>query len=487
MQTRSTRATWWMILGAILLATPAAQASALTAGPAPATMADLLLAGVDDLATLAELATIDEAELAASATRRLRAAGPAGLAAFVARHRAAISGALATDLSPGTAARTAPILAALDQICGQRDCAPAQLYWYTDLEQAKAAARASGRPIVSLRLLGDLREELSCANSRFFRALFYPDPAVSAALRDGFVLHWHSERPAPKITIELGDGRRVETTITGNSAHLVLDSAGRPVDVLPGLTSPRQFLADLGRAGKLARAVADRDPAARAEALRRHHQERQQALGRAWNETLAAIGQPPRPLPGPSTPRPGALPDPGPLPVALAAANAPAPVARAPRAGEAAMLAPSKSSAEVPMLRLFGEPIEPLSESALWAQLVDRRAAQLELSPASLALIARQQWRSGDAAQDTADHALALAGLRRSVALDGLYNEFALHYQVHTWFVEGAATSLDAANLSLAVYRDLFLTPHTDPWLGLAAPTIYSGVGGGGRSQQARI
>ena len=298
------------------------------------TMADLILAGVADLPALAEIAVIEDTTLAASATRRLRAAGPAGLAAFVNRHRAAIARGQAPDLSPRTAAETAPILAALDQICGQRDCAPAQLYWYTDLEQAKAAARASGRPIVSLRLLGDLREELSCANSRFFRALLYPDPAVSAALRDGFVLHWHSERAAPKITIDLGDGRRVETTITGNSAHLVLDSAGRPVDVLPGLTTPQQFLADLQRAGVLARAVADKDNTTRAQALRRHHETRREALKTAWNATLAAIGQPPRPLPRPSSSSSPSMPSapslPGqPMPVvARAAANAPAPARR---------------------------------------------------------------------------------------------------------------------------------------------------------------
>ncbi len=485
MQTRTRRAKWWKILGAALLA-PALLAPhtaqgnrALEApGPASTTMADLLLAGVTDLPALAEIAGVDDTELAASATRRLRAAGPTGLAAFITRHRATL--ARANDLSPRTAAEAAPILAALDQICGQRDCAAAQLYWYTDLEQARAAARASGRPILSLRLLGDLREELSCANSRFFRALLYPDPAVSAALRERFVLHWYSERPAPKITIDLGDGRQVETTITGNSAHLVLDSNGRPVDVLPGLTTPAQFLADLGRAEAIARSTTEQNGPARAEALRRHHAERRDALERAWNDTLAAVGQPPRPLPGPSSRRPEALAQPIP--------PSPRPAApAAPRAGQAAMLAISKSSAEVPMLRILGEPIEPLTESALWALLADRRAPEVVLSAASLALIARQQWRSGDAQQDARDQALALAGLRRSVALDGLYNEFALHYQIHIWFTERETAGLDATNLSLAVYRDLFLTPRSDPWLGLAAPSVYSGLVGGGRSHEAHI
>jgi len=129
------------LLAPTLLAPHTAQGRSALEGPASATMADLLLAGVADLSALAEIAGVDDTELAASATRRLRAAGPAGLAAFLTRHRATI--ARANDLSPGTAAETAPILAALDQICGQRDCAPAKLYWYTDLESARAAAPRS--------------------------------------------------------------------------------------------------------------------------------------------------------------------------------------------------------------------------------------------------------------------------------------------------------------------------------------------------------
>src|SRR5262245_772830 len=52
----------------------------------------------------------------------------------------------------------------LDQVCAQRDCAASHLFWYTDLGQAKAEARRTGRPILTLRLLGRLDEDLSCAN-----------------------------------------------------------------------------------------------------------------------------------------------------------------------------------------------------------------------------------------------------------------------------------------------------------------------------------
>ena len=58
---------------------------------------------------------------------------------------------------------------ALDEVSGQRDCHASRLFWYTDFDQAKAAAKREGKPILSLRLLGKLTDEYSCANSRFFR------------------------------------------------------------------------------------------------------------------------------------------------------------------------------------------------------------------------------------------------------------------------------------------------------------------------------
>ena len=115
----------------------------------------------------------------------------------------------------------------LEAVCKQRDCRWSGLYWYTDLEEAKRVARKTGRPILSLHLLGNLDEELSCANSRYFRTLLYSNLQIRAYLRANYVLHWKSVRPAPKLTIDFGDGRQMRRTITGNSVHYVLDSRGR--------------------------------------------------------------------------------------------------------------------------------------------------------------------------------------------------------------------------------------------------------------------
>jgi len=129
-----------------------------------------------------------------------------------------------------------------------------QLAWFTDLEAAIAVAWRSDRPILSLRLLGRLPDELTCANSRFFKRVLYPEPRINRVLREDFVLHWESVRPVPLVTLDFGDGRRITRTLTGNSGHLVLDPRGRLVDALPGLFTPDAFLALLPQARSFARA-----------------------------------------------------------------------------------------------------------------------------------------------------------------------------------------------------------------------------------------
>ncbi|MBL8115733.1 MAG: hypothetical protein JNK60_22840 [Acidobacteria bacterium] len=204
---------------------------------------------------------------AQKARAELRAMGPSGLEALFATKADAARLAAA----PKDAALT--VAAAIDAVARQKDASFSRLYWYTSLDEARAAATATGRPILSLRLLGDLGEDLSCANSRFFRTALYANAEVSEALREGFVLHWESVRPVPRITIDYGDGRRIERTITGNSLHYVLTSRAEVVDVLPGVYGPDAFLSEI----RLAAAIAKSLPAGakeRSAALRRHHVDR---------------------------------------------------------------------------------------------------------------------------------------------------------------------------------------------------------------------
>src|SRR5262249_59425487 len=118
-------------------------------------------------------------------------------------------------------------------------------------------------------------EELSCANSLFFRIVLYGNATVSQFLRDRFVLHWQTERPVPRVTIDFGDGRRLERTLTGNSVHYVLDQDGRVVDALPGLYGPVEFVEGLTQAERAAARLSTMAGASQREAaLREYHQQR---------------------------------------------------------------------------------------------------------------------------------------------------------------------------------------------------------------------
>jgi hypothetical protein len=142
----------------------------------------------------------------------------------------------------------------IDQVGAQKYCTSSRLYWYTELASAQAEARKSGKPILSLRMLGKLTDDLSCANSRFFRTMLYANTEISSYLRDHFVMHWESVRPVPKVTVDFGDGRKLQCTLGGNSVHYILAPDGRPIDALPGLFGPSVFIARLREAETTAKA-----------------------------------------------------------------------------------------------------------------------------------------------------------------------------------------------------------------------------------------
>jgi len=128
-----------------------------------------------------------------------------------------------------------------DKVCGQKDGFYSRLFWHTNFENAKAIAKKENKNIISLCMLGDFTEDLSCANSRFFRIFLYSDNEVSNLLRTNYVLHVQSVIDVPKITIEYPDGTKQIQTITGNSMHLMMNSEGEIIDALPGLYGPAFF------------------------------------------------------------------------------------------------------------------------------------------------------------------------------------------------------------------------------------------------------
>ena len=172
----------------------------------------------------------------------------------------------------------------LDAVAQQKDAEYSGLYWFTDLEQALAVAKREKKPVLSLRLLGKLTDELSCANSRFFRTTLYPNSSVRDLLTSHFVLHWQSVRAVPIITIDFGDGRQIRRTITGNSLHLVLDEHGRPIDILPGLYASATFVRELRQSGAAAVQMAGLDGDEFLLRRSAYHNDRLQALQQTWDD-----------------------------------------------------------------------------------------------------------------------------------------------------------------------------------------------------------
>lgn len=383
----------------------------------------------------------------------LRSQGPAGLYRFLKNH--------AQELKSTTGLPTPPLRKKLDALCKQRDCHASQLYWHTNFAKAQAEARASNKPILSLRLLGNLDEELSCANSRFFRVALYPNAEVSKYLRERFVLHWESVRPAPVMTIDFGDGRQLKRTVTGNSIHYVLDAEGQPIEALPGLYGPQAFLQHLQRANALWQQTANLTGQARQQALQTYHQQRLAAIQTAWVQDLqsARIKDVP-------TLR------------ALPASNTPTAVDAAPIAVTKALVEIPLVSSSMSLSTLADQNRTQLNEATqpqTWGKLASFHAdlARLDENSKSLMRSKHSAYRSPEKLAKT------VQTFEQAMAIDTVRNEYLLHSRLHQWFVERNQTDT-IAQLNEKVYAELFLTPSSDPWLGLASPDIYSAIEGDG-------
>lgn len=406
---------------------------------------------------LARLAVSEKPSESRQAIAELRAMGPEGLKILFETYSEEIK-RQASGL-PVNDEVWQRLSVALDTVSQQRNAYASGLYWYTDFEQAKRAAKASGKPILSLRLLGNLNEEFSCANSRFFRTVLYANTDVSKYLREHFILHWKSVRPAPRVTIDFGDGRRLERTLTGNSIHYILDSNGQLVDALPGLYGPASFMRGLEQAEALAKQVAGQSTAERGQALRDYHNARIQAIASDWASDVAKTG--------------------GRVPEDVAAR-----IERrksAPGAIEVSPVAVTKAVTEFSILKSItadATALEAATDLTTWNKIAALHRTDARLDKRSVALITRQNQAL------SADQALlsrTVENLENYMALDTVRNEYMLHTKLHAWLVTGMATDVDRLNEK--VYAELFLTPGSDPWLGLYSPDIYTALDNGGISK----
>ncbi len=399
--------------------------------------------------TLARKAVSESTTISAAAIEELRGRGPAGLQALMDQYSSEINARVANPASANDD-HWQRIATALDTVAQQKNSYISGLYWHTDFESAKKASAASGKPILSLLLLGKLTDEFSCANSRFFRTVLYSNSEVADVLRERFVLHWQSVRPVPTVTIDYGDGRKLKRTLTGNSIHYILDSAGRPLDALPGLYGPQAFLRGLVNAESFFKSIAGKNEREAYLLRRRYYSEQHNRIAVAWTNDTTKIG--------------------GKKPEGFRISRG--------SNGEALSIAPlalTKAITETSILRAMTVATDELgkvTDEAAWKKIAQLHAADAVLDGRSVALI-----KSQNPTFSEEELASLLGKFQELVALDTVRNEYMMHTVLYTWLINDPG---DLAKFNERVYAQLFLTPQSDPWLGLFSKDVYTAIDNGG-------
>ena len=396
--------------------------------------------------TLAADAVANDTAMSVPAIRELRAMGSVGLDALFTRYAADIDRFVKTG---NATAEWKRIAAALDAVAMQKDAYTAHLYWYTDLEAAQKAAKAKNKPILTLRLLGNLNEEFSCANSRLFRAILYSNAGVSKYLRDNYILHWKSVRPAPRITIDFGDGRKIERTVTGNSIHYIIDGDGQIIDALAGLYGPTAFLNYLQKSADVVTATAKMTPVEKQRSYLTFRKTNFDTIKKNRDAAVKTAGV--------------TFTEPQNTTAAL-------PVME--RAMSKAIVVD-----EVSLLRVYDDfsRFEPQINLDSWNKLAKVYSPATGIDAASNAFIRRQNRNTG---LTETEFAGMFAKLDNFLALDTTRNDFLFHTTLYEWLNARRPMTLERFNSQ--VYEILFKTPESDKWLGLYSTDVYTALDGNG-------
>jgi len=126
-----------------------------------------------------------------------------------------------------------------------------------------------------------------------------------------------------------------------------------------------------------------------------------------------------------------------------------------------------------------------VTDEATWTKIAQLHIADATLDPRSVGLIRRQTQKSiKDDTGKTADMTLAklVEKLQMNIALDTVRNEYLMHTKLYAWLIADRGRS-DIDTLNKKVYAELFLTPASDPWLGLFSAETYVAIDGSGISR----
>jgi len=144
---------------------------------------------------------------------------------------------------------------------------------------------------------------------------------------------------------------------------------------------------------------------------------------------------------------------------------------------------------EQPMLRALAPrraALESSTDDQLWRKLAALHTNDVVLDANVRALIrVKRPFGTNTAWMDR--HILGperyykqmFSALENSIAEDTVRNEYLFHAKIHEWLAT-PTPSFTVDSLNSRVYAELFLTPESDPWLGLAPRNQFSALENGG-------
>ncbi len=132
--------------------------------------------------------------------------------------------------------------------------------------------------------------------------------------------------------------------------------------------------------------------------------------------------------------------------------------------------------------RAAGSALEKAMTAETWAKIAKLHASDASLDAGSQALILEHN-PALQATKLTYSKALVETPLmkmvfafQQSIAEDTVRNEYTFHRQIHEWLADGKPVVVDVDGFNERVYAELFLTPRSDPWLGLAPNDVYTAL-----------
>jgi hypothetical protein len=249
------------------------------------------------------------------------------------------------------------------------------------------------------------------------------------------------------------------------------------IDALPGLYGPAAFVRALEQGESVALSLAELSDAEMAEPLAAWHAMRQAQIAADWRADLDAVAATREEI--------DAATQANRAPTTNQAASR-GPANNPPRAKEAAKLAVGKGEVEVNLIAAISPTeladLDAASDDATWTAIAALHADDARLDAASVNLMRAKHPQAALAGRRAMTKRVVedpllrvVANFQASIALDTVRNEYLLHRRIHEWLAAAPLTP-DLNVFNERVYADLFLTPSSDPWLGLVPADTYTAL-----------